>query len=118
VLQLRNEASVVVIDVSQLSDSIRWEIDATLTHLPPLQIIIVGELSSTIHAHFKEVARQYLRNGLEIAQMNLAMYPSRRIFVLRFWKLWPFKLERLVHMYMRRIEDACLESVRSQRRES
>ena len=108
VLTLLARATIVVIDVSEITANVLREVDMTLTRTPVSRVIIVGELSPTIHENFRTVASRYLAHDLLIASMNLAMYPSRRYLLGRFWMLWPFKLERLINMYMRRIRQELL----------
>jgi hypothetical protein len=104
ILEFLRNVDIVVIDVSQFSESVRWELRASLAELPTLRVIPVMEATPRALQTAAEVAQIYSDHGVRLEDFGLVTYVSWRSIPLNFWKYWPFWFEKALHRRMRRIE--------------
>ncbi len=104
---LLQQADIVVIDISQSSESLQWEFAQCLKHLPYDRIICLTELSPRIADWYTPLARILMQRADSLKEspphLSIVPYPSTRWIPKRPWRWWLFQFECKLDRAMRSI---------------
>jgi hypothetical protein len=98
--ELLKEADFAVVDVTHLTEAVRWELLSCIENLPPERILTLCEFTSDRYANIKAAMHLALEHGVPLEQFDFAIYFTWRTWPLKFWKAWPLKFERQIARYM------------------